>query len=132
MERIGLDASRFAAIYAGGVLGALARVGLSELVPHDAGAWPWATLIVNLAGALALGYLAARFHDRREEDVAHPFLTAGLCGTLTTFATVQLELFEMLEAGRIGLALAYAGVTLAAGYSLLMIGRGIGIRREAT
>ncbi len=112
------------------MLGALARVGLAEAVPHGPGEWPWATLVVNLAGALALGYLAARLHDRREEDRAHPFLTAGLCGTLTTFATVQLELFEMVEAGRVPVALLYAGVTIAAGYALVRLGVGLGRRGE--
>ncbi len=131
MRENGFALRRIGAVYAGGVLGALARVGLAELVPHDAGAWPWATLAVNLAGALALGYLAARLHDRREEDLGHPFLTAGLCGTLTTFATVQLELFEMVEAGRVALALLYAGVTVAAGYALLRLGFGLGRRPEA-
>jgi len=124
------QAARFAAIYAGGVLGALLRVGTAELMPHGVGGWPWATLVVNLLGALALGYIAARLHDRREEDPAHPFLTAGLCGTLTTFATVQLELFEMLEAGRVAIALLYAGLTIAAGYALLRLGLGLGRRGE--
>jgi fluoride exporter len=127
----GFAIRRLGAIYAGGVLGALVRVGLAETFPHGSGAWPWATLAVNLAGALALGYLAAKFHDRREEDLSHPFLTAGLCGTLTTFATIQLELFEMVDAGRLGLAVPYALVTLAAGYSLLRLGEGLARRREA-
>ncbi len=51
------DPRRLAAIYAGGVVGALARVGLAEAAPHAADAWPWATFAVNMAGALLLGYL---------------------------------------------------------------------------
>jgi fluoride ion exporter CrcB/FEX len=47
---------RLAAIYVGGVLGALARVGLAEAAPHGADQWPWATFAVNMAGALLLGY----------------------------------------------------------------------------
>src|SRR4051812_48438776 len=39
----------------GGVLGALARWGLGRALPHDAGSWPWATLLVNLSGCLLLG-----------------------------------------------------------------------------
>ena len=55
-----IDPRRLGAIYVGGVLGALARVGLAEAIPHDHGAWPWATFAVNMAGALLLGYLVAR------------------------------------------------------------------------
>ena len=52
MQGIRFMPGRVAAIYIGGVLGALARVGLAEAVPHGPGEWPWATLAVNLAGAL--------------------------------------------------------------------------------
>ena len=131
MTGSGTDLRLLAAVFAGGVAGALARVGVAEALPHGAGGWPWATLAVNLVGAMLLGYVAARLGDRREEDLAHPFLTAGLCGTLTTFATIQLELFEMLDAGRGGLAALYAIVTIAAGYALLRFGIGLGRVREA-
>ncbi|HEX7058295.1 MAG TPA: fluoride efflux transporter CrcB [Solirubrobacterales bacterium] len=124
------DLRRLAAIYAGGVLGALARVGLAEAAPHGPGGWPWATLVVNMAGALALGYFFARLHDHPEDSVAHPFLTTGVCGTLTTFSTLQLELFEMIDAGRLGLAAAYIGLTLAAGYVCVRVGIALERRPE--
>src|ERR1041384_4508464 len=107
---------RFAAIYAGGVIGALARVGLAEAVPHSPGEWPWATFAVNMAGALMLGYFVARLRHHPEDSLAHPFLTTGICGTLTTFSTLQLELFEMVEAGHLALAGAYVVATLLPGF----------------
>jgi CrcB protein len=113
---------RLAAIYAGGVIGALARVGLAEAAPHAAGGWPWATFAVNMAGALLLGWLFARLADHPEDSVAHPFLTTGLCGTLTTFSTLQLELFEMVEAGALGLAAVYIAATLGFGYLAVRLG----------
>lgn len=123
------DLRRLAAIYVGGVLGALARVGLAEAAPHGAGQWPWATFAVNMAGALLLGYFVARLRDHPEDSVAHPFLTTGLCGTLTTFSALQLELFQMVDAGNLGLAAAYVGATLAAGYAFVRAG--IGLERGA-
>ena len=116
------DLRRLAAIYAGGVLGALARVGLSESVPHGPDGWPWATFAANMGGALLLGYFVARLHDHPEESLAHPFLTTGICGTLTTFSTLQLELFEMVDAGHLGLASAYVGATLLAGFAFVRLG----------
>jgi len=123
-----LDLRRLAAIYAGGVIGALARVGLAQAAPHGPGAWPWGTFVVNMAGALLLGWFVARLRDHPEDSLAHPFLTTGICGTLTTFSTLQLELFEMVDDGNLGLALGYLGATLAAGF--LFVRAGIALERR--
>ena len=122
--------SRIAAIYCGGVLGALARVGLAEAAPHGPGGWPWATFAANMAGALLLGYFIARLQDHPEDSLAHPFLVTGICGTFTTFSTLQLELFEMVDAGHLALALAYIGATLVAGYVFARAGIALERRPE--
>lgn len=122
MRATRFDLYRLAAIYAGGVLGALARVALSEAAPHGPDGWPWATFAVNMAGALALGYFVARLRDHPEDSLAHPFLTTGICGTLTTFSTMQLELFEMVYGGHLGLATAYVAATLVAGFVFVRLG----------
>ena len=126
----GFDLRRLAAIYVGGVLGALARVGLVEAVPHGPGGWPWATFAVNMIGALLLGYFVARLRDHPEDSLAHPFLTTGICGTLTTFSTMQLELFEMVDGGHLGLAAGYVATTLAAGYVFVRLGIALERRPE--
>jgi fluoride exporter len=120
------------AIYAGGVLGALIRVGLAEAASTGSGQWPWATFAVNMAGALLLGYFFALFRDHPEESLRHPFLATGVCGTLTTFSTVQLELFEMVDGGHLGLAAAYCALTIAAGYLFLRLGIAAERRRGAS
>jgi fluoride exporter len=124
------DLRRAAAIYVGGVLGALARVGLTEAAPHGPAGWPWATFAVNMVGALLLGYFVARLRDHPEGSVAHPFLTTGICGTLTTFSTLQLELFEMVDGGYLGLAAIYVGATLVAGFLFVRLGIALERRPE--
>lgn len=116
------DLRRLAAIYLGGTLGALTRVGLAEAAPHGAGEWPWATFAVNMTGALLLGYFVARLRDHPEDSLAHPFLTTGICGTLTTFSALQLELFELVDGGHLALAAAYVAATLACGYAFVRLG----------
>lgn len=118
------------AIYAGGTLGALARVGLAEAAPHGPEGWPWATFAVNMVGALLLGYFFARLRDHPEDSLAHPFLTTGICGTLTTFSTLQLELFELVDGGRLGLAAAYVAATLGVGYAFVRLGIALERRPE--
>lgn len=127
MNRPSFDLRRLIAIYAGGVIGALARVSLAQATPHGPGGWPWGTFAVNMLGALLLGYFVARLRDHPEDSLAHPFLTTGLCGTLTTFSTLQLELFEMVDAGLLSLAAAYLAATLAIGF--LCVRGGIALER---
>lgn len=113
---------KLGAIYAGGVVGALLRVGLAEAFPHAVDAWPWPTFAVNMVGAFLIGYFFASFRDHTPEQLHHPFFATGICGTLTTFSTMQLELFNMLDAGSMGLAAAYAAVTIALGYGAVLLG----------
>lgn len=97
--------------------GAVARAGLVELVPHAPGAWPWATLTVNVAGALLLGYFVTRLQERLPVSrYPRPLLGTGLCGALTTFSTMQVELVEMLERDHLALAAGYAGASIATGF----------------
>jgi CrcB protein len=117
------DRRELGAIYAGGVIGALARVGLSEALPHGVGAWPWATFVVNLLGAALLGWSVTRLGERLPPSTyRRPFLGTGICGALTTFSTLQLELFKMIEGGYLGLALAYAAATLVGGFACVHLG----------
>src|SRR4051812_32314288 len=110
------DARELGAIFAGGFLGALVRAEMVELLPPRPGRWPWATFAVNVAGAFLLGYVVTRLQERLPLSAyRRPFLGTGLCGALTTFSTMQLELLRMLDAGRGGLAVAYAAGSVAAG-----------------
>ena len=112
-----VDRRELAAIFLGGVLGALARFGLIEALAPAPGEWPWPTFVANIVGALALGYFTTRLQERLPLSAyRRPFLGTGLCGALTTFSTMQLELLEMLDRGDGGLAAAYATASLSAGF----------------
>jgi CrcB protein len=117
------DRLELAAIYVGGVIGALGRVGLSEALPHGVDAWPWATFTVNMIAAVLLGWFVTRLGERLPPSTyGRPFLGTGVCGALSTFSTLQLELFKMLEGGYVGLAVAYAAATIAGGFACVHLG----------
>lgn len=122
MRSLPHDPLKLLAIYLGGVAGALLRVGLAELAATGPSQWPWATFAVNMTGALLLGYFFMSFRDHPEESLRHPLLGVGLCGTLTTFSTLQLELYEMVDGGHLALAAAYCTATLALGYVCARVG----------
>ena len=117
-----LDARELAAIFAGGALGALARAGVNDALPHHPGHWPWATFAVNVAGVALLGWGVTRLQERLPLSAyRRPFLGTGVCGALTTFATLQLELLRMLDGGRWALALGYAAASLGCGLAGMLL-----------
>jgi fluoride exporter len=117
-----VDRRELAAIFAGGFLGAIARALVNDALPHDAGEWPWATFVVNIAGAFALGYFTTRLQERLPlSSYRRPFLGTGICGALTTFSTMQIELLDMLDEQRFGLAAAYALISVGAGFLAVAI-----------
>ena len=104
------------AILTGGAVGALARAGLAEAFPAQAGEWPWGTFVANQLGALLLAWLATELTEVVVPTrFWRPLLGTGFCGALTTFSAFQVELLGMLDADRAGLALTYAAASLAAG-----------------
>jgi CrcB protein len=89
----------------GGCLGALARAGVAAVLPM-----PWATLLVNVAGAFLLGVVVTR---------SPRLLGTGFCGAFTTFSTMQVELLELpvIEAA------AYAIGSIVLGLAAVSLGR---------
>lgn len=116
------DRRELAAIFAGGALGTGLRALLAEAFPHAAGSWPWPTFAVNVAGAFLLGWFATRLQERLPLSAyRRPLLGTGLCGGLTTFSTVQVELLRMLDGRDYALALGYALASLTAGYAAVQL-----------
>ncbi len=114
------DRREVAAIFAGGALGTLLRAMLAEAFPHSATAWPWPTFAVNIAAAFLLGYFVTRLQERLPLSAyRRPLLGTGLCGGLSTFSTMQVEILKMLSAHAYGLALGYTAASVAAGYAAI-------------
>jgi CrcB protein len=123
------DAREIGAIFAGGALGTLARAGLAEAFPHPATAWPWPTFAVNVVAAFLLGYFVTRLQERLPlSSYRRPLLGTGLCGGLSTFSTMQVEILKMIDAHAWGLAAAYAAASLAAGYAAIYLATAV-VRR---
>lgn len=123
VERYSVPHVRAAAILAGGAAGALARGGVAEALPRQPGQWPWATFVVNLFGAVLLGWLLTRLAERVAPGrYARFLLGTGFCGALTTFSTFQIETFDLLRTGHAGVAAAYAFTSIVAGMGVAVLG----------
>lgn len=111
------------------MLGALGRYAVGLILPHEPGAFPWATLAVNLIGALAMGLLVAFLVARPgTHRLARPFVGVGLLGGWTTFSAFALDVFQLSQAGREQAALAYMLTTFLVGTLLVGAGTALGHR----
>src|SRR3954453_18527489 len=92
----------------GGALGALARWGVATALSPSPGAWPWATLLVNLTGCLLIGALLAVLLSRFPTSaLLRPFLAVGVLGGYTTFSTFAVDLVRLGATGAWLVAVGY-------------------------
>ena len=111
------------AVGAGSFIGGSARYLVSLAMKGIGKGFPWATLAVNLLGCLALGLLWGILTRNAAESTSWGlFLTVGLCGGFTTFATFSKEALAMLQAGQICGFAAYVILSVLAGMALVALG----------
>jgi CrcB protein len=123
-----VPARHLLAIAVGAAAGGYLRVGLA-LSPWtgSSGSWPWITFSVNLAGTFVLACAVALLSARgRSASIFRPLIGVGFCGALTTFSTLQLEVFRMLRADHWLLAGGYLSASVLAGLAVAFAGVAVG------
>lgn len=98
-------------ILLGGACGTGCRYGLSLLLTAWFGqtAFPFATFVINVTGSFLIGLIAELFHAQVFSSVTWRLaLVTGLLGGYTTFSAYSLENLQLLRAGAVATALAYA------------------------
>jgi CrcB protein len=112
----------------GGFLGSILRFGLSGLVESwwKPAHFPTGTLIVNLLGCLAIGFLGRLLapHGDMPAD-ARAFLIVGLLGGFTTFSAFGAETLNLFTDGRKLLAVANIGGHVLFGLSAVWLGQAL-------
>ena len=116
----------------GAAVGGMARFGASGLAARLIGdAFPWGTLLVNVAGSALLGFLAGLTTPESRILIPGPtrlFLMVGVCGGFTSFSSFSLGTMNLMRDGRFWRASFNIGGSLAAcligvwcGYVLAMM-----------
>lgn len=109
----------------GGVAGTLARYGVSLVIP-EADGWPLATLLVNVAGAFALGLLLERLArpdgGSRSRRTLRLLVGTGFLGSFTTYSSLAVETERLLRAGSVDTALGYVAASLGCGLAGCLVG----------
>jgi CrcB protein len=92
----------------GSALGGVLRFWLTHLaartLPHHL---PLGTILVNVAGSFAIGYIAAATTTRPPAfggPMGHQLLMAGVLGGFTTFSAFSLQTLLLAQEGRWALA----------------------------
>jgi len=114
---------------AGGAIGAAARylagIGAARILGFG---FPWGTLIVNVAGCLAMGLLIELFAQKYSAtNELRTFLATGILGGFTTFSAFSLDFATLIERKQHIAAFAYFGTSV--GLSIIALFAGLAIVR---
>jgi fluoride exporter len=117
----------YLAVAVGGLIGTGLRVACDLAFPHDDGAFPVETLLVNLGGALVLGWLVGGLWTRPAMPTRlKAGLGAGVLGSFTTLSSVMASLVLLTREGEHATAALYLGISIVGGLALTAIGLRIG------
>ncbi len=90
----------------GGAAGTLLRYGISGLgYGLSNGIFPLGTLLVNLSGSFAIGFLWGLFEGANISPVLRTTIFIGILGGYTTFSSFALESFNLFREGEYKTAL---------------------------
>jgi CrcB protein len=111
-------------IAAGGAAGAVSRYLVDGWVAERLGtSFPWGTLVVNLSGSFLLGLLfAVAIESAALPSAIRGPVMIGFIGAYTTFSTLALESWRLLEDGAVILGLANAFGSIAVGLVAVVLG----------
>jgi CrcB protein len=102
-------------VVAGGIgSGARYLVGVWAIDRFGAG-FPYGTIIINLAGCFALGFVAHLGSASAWNPEVRVAITVGLLGGFTTYSTFNHETLQLLMSGSAGAALANVALTVVGG-----------------
>jgi fluoride exporter len=112
-----LGAATLVAVFVGGAIGTLARYLLDTAYPTPPGHFPSTTLVINLSGSLAIGFLAPLISAR-----ARPIAVVGFLGGWTTYSALVVDAALLTRGGHTGTAALYLLATVAGGLALVVAG----------
>ena len=115
----------FTLVALGGAIGASARYGTSLAVGHLwRTSFPFATLLVNVTGSLAMGLLIGWLTRTLPawQNEARLFVAVGVLGGFTTFSAFSLDVVTLFERGEVLSAFLYILGSVVLSVAALFVG----------
>ncbi|MBM6403000.1 CrcB family protein [Phycicoccus sp. CSK15P-2] len=123
------DLALLGGVAAGGAVGSLGRWAVGLALPHGVGTFPWATFLVNVTGAFAMGLLVSFLVDRPGvHRLARPVVGVGVLGGWTTFSTLAVDAVQLGDSDHVQLGIAYVAGTFLVGVLAVALGMWLGRR----
>ena len=117
----------YLAVAIGGLVGTGLRLACDLAFPHADGELPVETLIVNLVGAFALGWLVGGLWTRPTTPMwLKAGLGSGVLGSFTTLSAVMAALLVLTREGEAWVAAGYLLASVVGGLGLAAAGLRIG------
>ncbi len=110
-------------VFIGGGIGAVLRFAVSLLSKKYFITPIYGTFFVNILGCFLLGLVfGLTLNKINIPETIKLFITVGFLGGLTTFSTFNLEIFELLKSGKIGISFLYVFLSCAVGLLFTYLG----------
>jgi len=121
---------RYLLILIGGGAGAVARyVAASAIMTRFGGKFPLGTLIINVTGSFAIGFLMTVLTERYKVDPAwRLFLVVGFLGGYTTFSSFEWETYTSIRDGGFWAGIVNVVASVVIGYVAVWAGAILGRR----
>jgi CrcB protein len=111
----------------GGALGAVARYGVDEAIGRRAGPFPWGIFVVNISGAFLIGLFVEVLEPRFEDTTwVRTAIITGFLGAYTTFSTLSLDTYRLIDEGHMAQEIANSVGSLALGLVAVWLGLKVG------
>ncbi|MGG2064542.1 fluoride efflux transporter CrcB [Bacillus sp. S14(2024)] len=115
---------KYIAVGIGGIIGALARYGVGQLLgPTSSAGFPLATWLANMSGSFLLAFLTMSvFRMKQVSPLMISAVGTGIIGAFTTFSTFSVETLKLLQHEAFTMAFLYVGASMIGGLLLACSG----------
>ena len=119
----------YLAVGCGGVLGAILRFLVDQLLSATALPPTSGILVVNLAGCFIIGFFLS-LRSERFPPLFRVGFSTGFLGAFTTFSTFSVQALDLFLKMDMKASAVYVALTVLAGFGCVQIGHSLALRME--